>query len=82
MMRAIPLFLALLLIDWSMLGVVMWVREATRISAEIEHTFAVELAFVVAGVIVLVATPACGWRLARRVDESYGTIPQARVIMK
>lgn len=81
-MRAIPLLLALLLIDYSLLGVVMWVREATRISSEIDHTLAVELAFAVGGVIVLVVTPACGWRLARRVDESYGTVPQARVIMK
>jgi hypothetical protein len=80
-MRAIPLLLALSLIDYAMLGVVMWVREVTKVSSEMAHPFAIEVAFFVGGLMLLVATPACGWRLARRVDESSGTIPQARVIM-
>ena len=77
----LPVLLALLLIDWSLIRVVVWIVEAVKIESGMYTVpFATEVAFAIGGLVVLVGTPVCGWRLLSRVDEPSGTIPRAKVI--
>lgn len=78
-MRRHLIAVALLLIDVSAYESIMWLREAVRVSSEIDLPLAAEIAFAVGGCLLLVGIPFVGWTLIVQVDEAH-VLPRARVI--
>lgn len=58
----------------------LWLYDATKVSSELDHSLLVAVAFFLGGLIVLIATPVCAWRMSKRADEPADRIPRARVV--
>jgi hypothetical protein len=76
-MRAWLTLVSLLLVDSAVCGSVTRLREAVRVSSEVDLPLAAELAFAVGGIVLLVGIPLVGWRVLVRAEDA---LPRARVV--
>jgi hypothetical protein len=80
-MRPRLTLVALLLLDVALFEGIVWLRDAVRISSEIELPLVAEFAFMIGGALALTLTPALAWLLLDRNDSaSPSSIPMARIV--
>lgn len=72
------LLAALALVDYAVYRGLVWLHDATELT-QLDHGLFVQVAFAVVGLIILVVTPWCGWRVARKTEPS-DRLPRARIV--
>ncbi len=69
---------ALALLDYAIYRGLVWLHDSTEL-ALLDYSLNTEVAFALGGLVVLLVTPVCGWRMSRTREPS-NAIPRARVV--